>query len=70
MSSGSSNYGCKRLTKTVDLTGRDAAELPFKISFDTEPEDDFVFVEARTVDGADKRAALIRNAMGYFGAGE
>ena len=53
MSSGSSNNGYKRLTKTVDLTGRDAAELAFKISFDTEAEYDFVFVEARSVGGSD-----------------
>jgi hypothetical protein len=53
MSSGSANYGYKRLTKTVDLTGRDAAELAFKISYDTEPGYDFVFVEARSVGGED-----------------
>ena len=53
MSSGASNYGYKRLTRTVDLTGRDAAELAFKFSFDTEPGYDFVFVEARSVGGTD-----------------
>jgi len=53
MSSGSANYAYKRLTRTVDLTGRDAAELAFKISFDTEPQYDFVFVEARSVGGSD-----------------
>ena len=52
MSSGSANLGYKRLTTTVDLTGRDAAELAFKISYDTEPAYDFVFVEARSVGAA------------------
>ena len=53
MSSGSANYGYKRLTKTVDLSGRDAAELSFKFSYDTEPGYDFVFVEARSAGGSD-----------------
>lgn len=53
MTSGSANYAYKRLTKTVNLTGRDAAELAFKISYDTEPQYDFVFVEARSVNGDD-----------------
>jgi hypothetical protein len=39
----------KRLTQTVDLTGKTSGELKFKMSFDTEPEYDFVFVEAHTV---------------------
>jgi hypothetical protein len=53
MSSGSANYAYKRLTKTVDLTGRDAAQLAFKLSYDTEAGYDFVFVEARSVGGSD-----------------
>jgi hypothetical protein len=53
MSSGSDNYSYKRLTKTVDLTGRSAAELAFKLSYDTEAGYDFVFVEARSVGGSD-----------------
>jgi hypothetical protein len=65
MSSGSANYGYKRLTKTVDLTGRDAAELAFKISFDTEPQYDFVFVEARTVGGSDWKT--LPDANGHTG---
>lgn len=39
----------KRLTRTVDLTGRTSGDLSFWISRDTEPEWDFVFVEAHTV---------------------
>ena len=61
MSSGSDNYGYKRLTTTVDLTGRDAAELAFKISYDTEPGYDFVFVEARTVGGTDWKTLVDLN---------
>ena len=55
VASGSANYGYKRLTKTIDLTGKSAAELAFKISYDTEPDYDYVFVEARTAGGDDWR---------------
>jgi len=65
VSSGSANYAYKRLTKTVDLSGRDAAELAFKISFDTEPQYDFVFVEARSVDGSDWKT--LPDANGHTG---
>ena len=47
--SQASNEGYKRLTKTIDLTGKSAAELSFTASFDTEPGWDFLFVEAHTV---------------------
>ena len=39
----------KRLTRTVDLTGQSNGNLSFWISRDTEPDWDFVFVEAHTV---------------------
>ena len=39
----------KRLTRTVDLTGQANGNLSFWISRDTEPDWDFVFVEAHTV---------------------
>lgn len=42
----------KRLTRTVDLTGVSAADAPnleFFASWDTEPQWDFLFVEAHTV---------------------
>ena len=39
----------KRLTRTVDLTGRSSGSLSFWMSNDTEADWDFVFVEAHTV---------------------
>jgi hypothetical protein len=39
----------KRLTRTVDLTGQNSGNLSFWISRDTEPDWDYVFVEAHTV---------------------
>ena len=39
----------KRLMRTIDLTGVDAAELSFFASYDTEPDWDYLFVEAHTV---------------------
>jgi hypothetical protein len=39
----------KRLSTTVDLRGRASGSLAFKLSYDTEPRFDFVFVEAHTV---------------------
>jgi hypothetical protein len=39
----------KRLTQTVDLTGKASGELKFKVSYDTEAGFDYVFVEAHTV---------------------
>lgn len=47
--SQASNDSYKRLTKTIDLTGKTSANLSFTTSFDTEPGWDFVFVEAHTV---------------------
>ena len=39
----------KRLTRTIDLTGRSSGNLSFAISRDTEQDWDYVFVEAHTV---------------------
>ncbi len=39
----------KRLTRTIDLTGKSAADLQFAVSYDTEPAYDALFVEAHTV---------------------
>ncbi|HEU5098186.1 MAG TPA: M14 family zinc carboxypeptidase [Roseiflexaceae bacterium] len=39
----------KRLTRTIDLSGQSSGNLSFWISRDTEPDWDFVFVEAHTV---------------------
>ena len=47
----------KRLTHGVDLTGKTAGALSFQISYDTEPDYDYVFVEAHTV-GADDWTTL------------
>ncbi len=54
------NSSYKRLTRTVDLTGTTAAQAPklqFKVSYDTEPDFDYVFVEAHTP-GADDWTTL------------
>jgi hypothetical protein len=45
----SSDEGYQRLRKTIDLSGATAADLQFKLSYDTEPSFDYVFVEAHTV---------------------
>ena len=39
----------KRLSRTVDLTGKTAADLSFTASYDTEPGWDYLVVEAHTV---------------------
>ncbi|GAA1402606.1 M14 family metallopeptidase [Catellatospora coxensis] len=47
----------KRLTRTVDLTGKTSGELRFWSSYDTEPNWDFMFVEAHPV-GSDEWTTL------------
>lgn len=49
VAAGAHNEAYKRLRREVDLTGRAAAELSFRTSFDLEPEYDYLFVEAREV---------------------
>ena len=39
----------KRLSHTVDMTGKTTGSLSFKVSYDTEPNFDYVMVEAHTV---------------------
>ncbi|MEW9551434.1 M14 family zinc carboxypeptidase [Nonomuraea sp. NPDC050783] len=51
--SGISDVAWKRLTTTVDLTGRSSGELTFWTSYDTEADWDFLTVEAHTVGGDD-----------------
>lgn len=46
--SGIADVSWKRLTKTVDLTGKSSGDLSFWISHDTEQNWDFVTVEAHT----------------------
>jgi hypothetical protein len=43
----------KRLTTTVDMSGASTGSLQFQLSHDTEPDFDFVFVEAHTVGAED-----------------
>ncbi|HSJ61094.1 MAG TPA: M14 family zinc carboxypeptidase, partial [Jiangellaceae bacterium] len=50
--SGMGDVSFKRLMRTIDLTGVAASDNPtltFRFSYDTEPDWDFVFVEAHTV---------------------
>ncbi|HSK25978.1 MAG TPA: M14 family metallopeptidase [Jiangellales bacterium] len=54
--SDTANVSYKRLMRTIDLTGvtaTDAPTLTFRFSYDTEPDWDYVFVEAHTVGQAD-----------------
>ncbi|MEO3870573.1 M14 family zinc carboxypeptidase [Nonomuraea sp. B12E4] len=51
--SGIADVSWKRLTKTIDLTGRSSGDLTFWTSFDTEASWDFLTVEARTAGGDD-----------------
>ncbi|WP_308168336.1 M14 family zinc carboxypeptidase [Nonomuraea sp. NEAU-A123] len=51
--SGIADVSWKRLTKTVDLTGRTSGDLSFWTSYDTEAGWDFFTVEAHTVGGDD-----------------
>ncbi|MDI1460581.1 M14 family zinc carboxypeptidase [Catellatospora sp. KI3] len=55
--SGRADSSYKRLTRTVDLTGKTSGELRFWSSFDTEPEWDYLFVEAHEV-GTDSWTTL------------
>jgi len=45
--------GYQRLRKTIDLTGKRAADLSFKVSYDTEQAFDYVIVEAHRVGSDD-----------------
>lgn len=49
MYSQTADQGWKRLARTVDLTGATSGSLRFQISHDTEPDWDYVTVEAREV---------------------
>lgn len=51
----------KRLTKTIDLTGKSSASLTFKASYDAEPDWDFLVVEAHTVGQDDWTTLVDRN---------
>ena len=47
--SGQADVSWKRLTRTVDLTGKTSGNLSFWTSYNTEPNWDFLTVEAHTV---------------------
>jgi hypothetical protein len=51
--SGISDVSWKRLTKTIDLTGKTSGDLSFWTSYDTEADWDFLTVEAHTAGGDD-----------------
>ncbi|RVX44197.1 immune inhibitor A peptidase M6 [Nonomuraea polychroma] len=51
--SGIADVSWKRLTKTIDLTGKTSGDLSFWTSYDTEAAWDFLTVEARTAGGDD-----------------
>ncbi|MFI7635762.1 M14 family zinc carboxypeptidase [Nonomuraea sp. NPDC049400] len=51
--SGIADVSWKRLTKTIDLTGKSGGDLSFWTSYDTEGSWDFLTVEARTAGGDD-----------------
>jgi hypothetical protein len=59
------NISYKRLTRTVDLTGQGLGNLSFWVSYNTEQDWDFVFVEAHTV-GQDDWTTL-PDANGHTG---
>ncbi|MEU8193892.1 M14 family zinc carboxypeptidase [Microbispora amethystogenes] len=46
--SGQADQSYKRLTRTIDLTGKTSGELSFWTSYNTEPDWDFLTVEAHT----------------------
>ncbi|MBD3141639.1 M14 family metallopeptidase [Microbispora bryophytorum] len=46
--SGQADVSYKRLTRTIDLTGKTSGELSFWTSYNTEPNWDFLTVEAHT----------------------
>ncbi|MBX6765970.1 MAG: immune inhibitor A, partial [Actinomadura rubrobrunea] len=47
--SGQADVSYKRLTRTIDLTGKSSGRLTFHTSYETEADWDFFFVEAHTV---------------------
>ena len=49
LASQQADVSYKRLTRTVDLTGASSGQVAFRTSYDTEPDWDFMFVEAHTV---------------------
>ncbi|MEV4756640.1 M14 family zinc carboxypeptidase [Micromonospora sp. NPDC049559] len=67
VASGQADASYKRLTRTVDLTSATSGELRFATSYDTEPNWDYLFVEAHEV-GTDDWTTL-PDANGHTGTG-
>ena len=74
----SSDEGYQRLRRTIDLTGATTGALKFKVSYDTERDYDYVFVEAHTVGQddwttlpdknghtTDERRRVVRHRLGH-----
>ena len=68
--SGQADSSYKRLTKTIDLTGAQAARLKFRTSFDTEADWDFMFVEAHVVGSDDWTTLPDANGLTTTATGE
>jgi bacillopeptidase F (M6 metalloprotease family) len=60
----------KRLSRTVDMTGATTGELSFWTSYDTEPDWDYLFVEARPVGTDDWTTLPDANGHTAQGTGE
>ncbi|CAA9524903.1 MAG: putative zinc-binding carboxypeptidase, partial [uncultured Solirubrobacteraceae bacterium] len=53
LSAGTDDEAYKRLSRTVDLTGRTSGTLRFRTSYDLEDQYDYLFVEIRGAGGTD-----------------
>ncbi|MBA2516985.1 MAG: immune inhibitor A, partial [Solirubrobacterales bacterium] len=63
MAAGTANASYRRLTRTIDLTGKTAAELSFWTSYDLEQDYDYLFVEARTAGQQDWTTLKEKNGL-------
>ncbi|MFI7599542.1 M14 family zinc carboxypeptidase [Actinoplanes sp. NPDC049681] len=68
--SGQADSSYKRLTKTIDLTGAQAAHLKFRTSVDVEADWDFMFVEAHVVGSDDWTTLPDANGLTTTSTGE
>jgi len=63
LAAGRDDASYKRLSRTVDLTGRTSATLRFRTSFDLESDFDYMFVEIRSAGGTDWTTLADRNGL-------
>ena len=73
MTSQNINQAYKRLTRTVDLRGATSGNLSFWTSYNTEPDWDFVFVEAQSLNADGTGAGdwtTLPDANGHTGPGD